>query len=190
MGEAAGGWRILSSTYVVKDRWLTLRADECRNAAGETIAPYYVLEYPPWVNVLALTPENEVVVISQYRHGVRRTILELPGGAFDEEDGSLVEAARRELLEETGYAAEGWRETGSLWANPVNCTNRMHCFVAFGARRVAEPQREQSEEIEVALMGLEELRVRAFRGELGHPHHVAALFFALRVLREAELFDG
>src|SRR5262245_18749154 len=184
-GKSRAVWETLRSKYVVKDRWLTLRADDCRNADGQAIAPYYVLEYPPWVNVLALTPENKVVLIKQYRHGIRQVILELPVGALDEQDASIADAARRELREETGYVAEGWRETGTLCANPVNHTNIIHCFLAFGARCITEPQREPSEHIQVVLMDLDELLELAYRGELRHPHHVASLFFAARALGRA-----
>src|SRR5262249_47081810 len=107
--QSGDEWEIVRSEYVVKDRWLALRADDCRTADGQTIAPYYVLEYPPWVNVLALTADNEAVLITQYRHGIRQNILELPGGALDEQDASIVDAAQRELREETGYVAEEWR---------------------------------------------------------------------------------
>jgi 8-oxo-dGTP pyrophosphatase MutT (NUDIX family) len=183
--ESGDVWEVLSSRYVVKDRWITLRADDCRNADGQIIAPYYVLEYPPWVNVLALTPEHNVVLIKQYRHGIRQTILELPGGARDEQDASILNAAQRELREETGYVAKEWRETGTFCANPTNHTNSAHCFLACGARYVTEPEREASEQIEVVLMPLNELLERAYQGELGHPHHVAALFFAMRALGRA-----
>ena len=186
-GAGASGdvWEILGSKYVVKDRWLTLRADDCRNADGQVIAPYYVLEYPPWVNVLALTPEHNVVLIKQYRHGIRQVILELPGGALDEQDASVLDAAQRELREETGYVAEEWRETGTFCASPNNHTNMAHCFLAFGARYVTEPQREASEHIEVVLMSLDEFLERAYQGELRHSHHVASLFFAVRALGRA-----
>jgi len=183
-GKPAGAWEILSSRYVVKDRWLTLRADDCRTPAGDRVSPYYVLEYPPWANIIALTAGKEVVLIMQYRHGIRQTILEIPGGAFDPQDASVLETARRELEEETGYGAEAWIETGTLCASPHNHTNTIHCFLAFDARRIAEPQPEHSEQIEVVLMPLNELVERAHSGELRHPHHVAALFFALRTIEE------
>lgn len=184
-GEAGEVWEILSSRYVVKDRWLTLRADDCQNADGEVIAPYYVLEYPAAVNVLALTPEHDVVLIRQYRHGIRQVILELPGGTVDEQDASTLDAIQRELREETGYEAEEWREIGTCCASPNNHTNLCHCFLAFGARYVTEPQREPSEHIEVVLMSLDEFLERAYQGELRHSHHVAALFFAVRALGRA-----
>jgi 8-oxo-dGTP pyrophosphatase MutT (NUDIX family) len=183
--ESGDVWEILSSKYVVKDRWLTLRADSCRDADGQVIAPYYVLEYPPLVNVLALTPEHNVVLIKQYRHGIRKVILEFPGGALDEKDATIVDAARREFLEETGYAAEEWRETGTFCASPNNHTNTCYCFLAFGARYVTEPRRETSEHIEIVLMSLDELLERAYQGELRHSHHVASLFFAVRALGRA-----
>jgi 8-oxo-dGTP pyrophosphatase MutT (NUDIX family) len=183
--ESGDVWEVLGSKYVVKDRWLTLRADDCRNADGQVIAPYYVFEYPPWVSVLALTPEQNVVLIKQYRHGIRQVILELPGGAVDEQDASILDAAQRELREETGYAAEEWREIGTFCTSPHNHTNTGHCFLAFGARYATAPQREPSEHIEVVLMSLDEFLERAYQGELRHSHHLAALFFAVRALGRA-----
>ncbi len=82
--------------------------------------------------------------------GSGQIILELPGGALDEQDASILNAAQRELREETGYVGEVWRETETLWASPNNLTNTIHCILAFGARYVTEPQREPCEHIEVA----------------------------------------
>ena len=178
-------WKILSSTYLVQDRWLRLRADHCETAAGETVAPYYVFEYPDWVTVVALTPERHVVLIRQYRHGIRRTILEIPGGAVDPGDASLLATAQRELLEETGYAATEWRHAGTAGASPHNHTNLIHCFIALGAHSVAAPRRESSEQMETLLMLFDEFVERAYQGELEHAHHVASLFFALRALKKA-----
>ncbi len=79
-------WQLLKSEYLIQDQWLSLRADTCQLPNGRTIAPYYVLEYPPWVNIVALTREHQVVLVRQYRHGVQQTVLELPSGTVDPTD--------------------------------------------------------------------------------------------------------
>jgi ADP-ribose pyrophosphatase len=145
-------WDIVRSRYIVDDRWLKLRADDCLTSSGKSVSPYYVLEYPPWVSVVALTPDKDIVVIKQYRHGIRQFILEIPGGAVEEEDDSIVAAARRELKEETGYQAGEFTEVGNISANPVNHTNDIYFFLAFNARKVSEPTPEFTEQIEVLQM--------------------------------------
>ncbi|NJK84179.1 MAG: NUDIX hydrolase, partial [Saprospiraceae bacterium] len=79
-------WTTLSSTTILKDRWINLRADECQMPDGNIVAPFYVLQYPHWANALALTADNQVILIQQYRHGLGKTIIELPGGNFDPEE--------------------------------------------------------------------------------------------------------
>ena len=177
-------WEIIRSRYIVEDKWIKLRADDCLTSDGNSVSPYYVLEYPPWVNVVALTPDEDIVVIKQYRHGIRQFILEIPGGAVEEEEESVVDAIRRELMEETGYQAEGFVEVGTISANPVNHTNYIHCFLAFNAQISSEPTPEITEQIEVLQMPINELVDRAYRGELSHPDHVASLFFALKALEK------
>ena len=69
-------WILLNSKYVVKDKWITVRADTCQMPNGTIVEPYYVLEYPTWVNVVALTKNQEVILVKQYRHGLKQTVLE------------------------------------------------------------------------------------------------------------------
>jgi len=174
-------WDILRSKSIVKDRWLTLRADECRKADGTIVAPYYVLEYPDWVNILALTPQKDIVVIRQYRHGIRESILELPGGAVDLCDSGPADAVQRELREETGYVVKELSEIGSISALPHSHTNKIRCFLGRGAVQIAKPQPETTEQIEVSTMPSDKFLQSAYRGEFGHPHHLATIFFALAI---------
>ena len=81
-------WRTLSSTSVVRDRWIDVRADRCVTPSGVEISPYYVLRYPDWVHVVALTPERGLVLVRQYRHGAGQWFLELPAGGLDGRDAS------------------------------------------------------------------------------------------------------
>jgi 8-oxo-dGTP pyrophosphatase MutT (NUDIX family) len=177
-------WKRLQSMYILQDRWLALRADTCQLPNGRTIAPYYVLEYPPWVNVVALTTDQQVVLVRQYRHGVQQTLLELPSGAVDATDASPRAAVQRELLEETGYGSAVVVETGCLSPNPATHTNLTHCFLATGVRQVAAPHPEATECLETVLLPLSEVVRLARTGGLLQALHVGALFLALHTLGE------
>jgi ADP-ribose pyrophosphatase len=180
-------WKVLDSTYIVKDRWLSLRSDICRMPDGRTIAPYYVFEYPAWVNVVALTEGGKVVLVRQYRHGLQRTLIELPCGCVEARDASPLAAAKRELLEESGYTSERFIETGLLSANPATHTNMTHCFLATNVRQIAEPALDDTEQIEVMLTPLEEVIERTNNGGFLQALHISSLFFALRALGRLQI---
>lgn len=138
-------WRVTRSATVLKDRWIDVRADDCVNAAGVEISPWYVLSYPDWVHVVAITPAGCLVLVRQYRHAIGAFSLELPGGAVDPADGGLEQAARRELAEETGFTALRWEHVTSLYPNTATHTNRMHFFVATDAGLTQPPQLDPAE---------------------------------------------
>jgi ADP-ribose pyrophosphatase len=95
-------WKTCSSTYIHKGPWATLRSDKCEMPDGRIVEQYYVLEYPNWANAVALTEDNKILMVRQYRHAAGIVSLEIPGGVI--EDGeNPEEGMRRELLEETGY---------------------------------------------------------------------------------------
>ncbi len=175
-------WKRLASQYVVQDRWLKARADTCELPNTRIIEPYYVLEYPTWVNVVALTAREDVVLVRLYRHGVGQTVLELPSGNIDPEDASVLEGARRELLEETGYGGGEFVETGVLSPNSANHANRVHCFVATGVERVSAPVIDETEQTETVLMPLLEVVDLAKTNGLIQAMHVSSLFLALHHL--------
>jgi ADP-ribose pyrophosphatase len=175
-------WTIVSSKYIVNDPWVKIRADTCRLPNGRVISPYYVYEHKPWVTIVALTPDHEVVMINQYRHGAGRIILELPGGTLDGRDSDPAQAARRELLEETGYSGTQFKAIGQVSADPASHTNLTHCFLVTGAVPTAGQQLDDTEEIDVVLVPLDEAVQLAADGKILQALHVSALFFALHTL--------
>jgi 8-oxo-dGTP pyrophosphatase MutT (NUDIX family) len=172
-------WKTLDSRYVFQDEWITVRADTCEMPDGKVIEPFYILEYLPWVNVVALTAEQQIVLVRQYRPGVRQTTLELPGGSSNPDDPSMLHAIRRELREETGYGGGEFIELGALLPNPASQNNTVHGFLATNVERIAELQPDDSEFLEVVLLPLDEVIELARIGGLSHALHVATLFLAL-----------
>ncbi len=173
---------MVRSATVLRDRWIDLRADDCRTASGQEIAPYYVLSYPDWANVVALTTDRRLVLVEQYRHAAGRVVLELPGGVVDPADAGPLAAAQRELVEETGFGAAGWRPVSSLYPNPATQTNQVHTFLATGCRPVEQPCLEAGEEgMTVRCLELEEVLAGLSTGLLGQAMHVAGLLLALRL---------
>lgn len=171
-------WEKLSSKYLVRENWATLRADTCRMPDGTIIPDYYVLEYPDWVNAVALTEDNKVILVKQYRHAAGETILEIPGGCMDEGE-SAVQAVRRELMEETGYEFEEIEFLSSLYANPSTANNKTHCFIARGGKRIAKQKLDRGEEIEIELVSLDRLKELLLNNQFGQALHTSGIFYAL-----------
>ena len=102
-------WELVSSEYLFRRPWLTARRDVVRLPNGTEIPEFYVLEYPDWVNIIAVTADGEFVMIRQYRHGIDQTRYELVAGCVDPGEDPLT-AAKRELYEETGFGGGEWRK--------------------------------------------------------------------------------
>lgn len=118
---------------------------------GGEPAPFYRIESPDWINVVPIDRDGRVVLIRQYRFGVESFTLEIPGGMCDPGESPAV-SARRELLEETGYAPGELIDLGWVHPNPAVQSNRCHTFLARDAHRVAEPSPDEHEAFEVSLV--------------------------------------
>ena len=176
-------WKILSSEYLYRETWFTIRKDVCETPDGKIIDPYYVYEFPTWVSALAITENNEVVMVRQYRHGIQQTILEVPGGCVDDTDQNYEEAIARELLEETGYRFSKYEYLGKVSPNPSTNTNWMHMFLATGGVKVKEQQLDHNEEIEVVLMKPEEVKKLLAENQIVQALHSCTIMYGLAKLR-------
>lgn len=180
-------WKTLGSEYLFKDTWFTVRKDRCERSDGKIIDPYYVFEFPEWVTALAITSENEVLLVRQYRHALGEVGLELPGGCVDSTDENFEDAIRRELLEETGYAFESAHYLGRISANPSTNSNLMHMFVATGGRKIKEQALDENEEIEVLKISMEELYQLLDEKRIIQAMHLTTIFYGLRYLDKISL---
>jgi 8-oxo-dGTP pyrophosphatase MutT (NUDIX family) len=128
--------------------------------------PFFVIDAPDWVNVVALTPADEVVLVRQYRVGTRRTTLEIPGGMIDAGESPQV-AAERELVEESGFRAARWIDLGVIAPNPAILSNRCHTFLAEGCVAGASSP-DDGEELEVETRPLAEIPALLADGTIDH----------------------
>ena len=182
-------WRVERSRVVLEDQWIRVRAEDCVMPSGVKVAPYYVLDYEDWANVVALTKDRQIVMTRQYRHGLGVSCYELPGGGVNKGE-SPEDAIVRELLEETGYQAESWTKLLEIAPNPANQSNLNHCFLAMGAQRVADQVLDDTEEIEVELVPVDSLFKLVEKGEILQSLHVSSVLMALRVLEKRGYFES
>jgi len=179
-------WKILSSEYLFKDVWFTVRRDKCETPAGKIVYPYYVFEFPTWATALALTEDDKVILVRQYRHAVDEISLELPGGCVDDADKNLQDAIARELLEETGYEFDQFDYLGKTSPNPSTNNNWMHMFLATGGRKIKEQQLDHNEEIDVELYSIDELKDLVRENKIIQSMHVTCIIHGLKGLGELE----
>jgi ADP-ribose pyrophosphatase len=175
-------WKTLSSKYLFKDNWLTMRADTCETPDGKSVSPYYVYEFPDWVMAVALTEDGRFILERQYRHALGVTCIELPGGCVEPSDPSLEAALRRELLEETGYGFQTVEYLARISANPSTNSNWAHLYLATGGKLRQEQRLDPSEEIEVYLYTFEELKQLLRENGIVQSMHVSAFFYAFQRL--------
>jgi 8-oxo-dGTP pyrophosphatase MutT (NUDIX family) len=168
-------WKVLSREYLSRKLWYTVRVDRVELPTGAIIDEYWVNEYAPWVNVVAVTADDQVVLIRQYRHGLEQIHFELPAGTTDPGETSLEGAARRELLEETGYGGGRWTPLMTLSANPALQNNLTYTFLAEGVEPLDKPDLDVGEDLRTHLCPVDDVEAMLDGDDFIQALHAAPL---------------
>ena len=158
-------WKILESRYIIKRPWLTARCDTVELPDGRINPEHYVLEYPSWVNITAITEDGKFVMVRQYRHGLQDVFIELAAGVVEDGENTL-DAAQRELLEETGYSGGEWTLMNVISQNPSTSNNLTYCYLAKGVRKTARQALDSTEDMEPVLLSEDEVKSMLFNDEM------------------------
>jgi len=170
-------WTTIRSRLIGDFRVFQLRADLRKSPRTGTEHEFYILESVSWVNVVALTPDQNLVMVEQYRHGTNTIELEIPGGMVDPHDRSPLEAGLRELREETGYEGEESEIIGEVFANPAILTNSCFTVLVKNCQLKHELQLDHGEDVSVRLVPVAELPGLVAKGKIKHSIIVAALYY-------------
>ena len=174
-------WKLLSSEYLLQNEWLAVRSDRCVMPNGRLIDPYFIVESGSYVNIVPVTAEGEIMFVRLYRHGIGQTLLETPGGLIDAGELAL-EAARRELLEETGCDCADIQPIGSGSPDPARLSCQAYYFLATGVVPITGPNLDENEQLELLKLPISQVKQLLFSGKIIDSVQQSALFFALHAL--------
>lgn len=170
-------WRTLKDELVFKGKIFRYRQLERESTTQTMRGSFDVLEFLDWVNIVAITAKQEIILVKQYRQGVDAVTREIPGGAIHIGEDPLV-AAKRELREETGHEAKAWHRLGVIQPNPAIQSNRCHIFLASECYEVGALELDPLEELEVEKISLDLMRELIVTGEIQHSLVLAAMLLA------------
>jgi ADP-ribose pyrophosphatase len=170
-------WKKVGSKPVGDFRIFKIRSDVCINPRTGQEHDFYVLDSVNWVNVIAVTPDQRLVMVRQYRHGSGTVELEIPGGMMDAGETDPVATAVRELREETGYEGENARLLGKIWSNPAILSNKTYTVLIENCRLQHGVEFDSGEDLHTLLLPVAEIQKLVAAEKIGHSLVVVALYY-------------
>lgn len=171
-------WDIVKSKRLNSYRVFSTRMDIGKSPVTGKEHDFYIIEAPTWVNVVAISADDEILLIKQYRHGIRSVTFEIPGGMVDPGESPL-EAAKRELLEETGFISNDWALIGNVHPNPAIQDNTCLTYLARNVEQIGKPKLDGTEDIASFLMPTREIIKLVSKGEITHALVISAFYWYL-----------
>ena len=183
-------WEEVSTEHIVRDEWIDFRKSAFRFPDGQIFQPYYTFSRRDYVVIVPFTEDGQILCVRQFRQGIREVTTEFPAGGIERTDGKeygsasdqaaeeALQAARRELREETGYESEEWQHLLTVPADATISNNYAHLFLAKNCRLTSEQDLDAMEFLQVVKLSPEEIENLISSGGFKQIVHVAAWLLA------------
>lgn len=168
-------WIKLSTNTIIRDKWIHLTSNKFINE-GILIEPYYLLHYPDWVIIVAITFDSQLLLVQQFRAGTGSIDLELPAGVIDESDDTPIDSAVRELVEETGFIGDKAELIGKITVDSTTHSNYCHVALITNARDVGLQQLDKTEWVSVCKVPVSEIDELILAEKIILGPHIAAIY--------------
>ncbi len=172
-------WQQLQSKIVFETPYFNIRRDRCRLSNGREIDDYYVMQSVDVVLIVTRTKAKEFVLVKQYKHGIGQLCLEIPGGRCEPDSSDILEDAKRELREETGYGSENWHKLATLVHNPTRTNNHIHLYLALDATLQGLQSLDPNEDIDVHLIPQDDVMTFIREHKITVPDSITGLMLSL-----------
>lgn len=181
--DTSMSWKTLNSKLVFDTKWFKVRQDTVEMPNGKIFDDYFISELPPVAIVFALTQDNQIIMKKEFRQGVGQVLLELPAGTYKKGQETPHDAAVREFTEETGYKAKEMTHLGTFYEYPTKDSHQVDAYIASGVEYVGTDFVEDTEDIKLVLVPLDQVKKMISTGEIQVSGSVATIFMALEKLQ-------